>query len=638
MSMDEDSPESREPEPIGDEASAPFPGAEVVSEACLVTVSGKAAGRIFPLARREIVMGRAAEADLRIEDRAVSNRHAKIVRAHGEHVLLDLGSMNGTFLNGQRILPHQPFSLAFGDSIQLAETVLAYLPSNAKDARDQTQYLARLAPQLPGSTALRLPDAQVIAALLQRGISPGEEARPVTLEEQIEKLLRAFAILKRNWHVLFAAGALVALAANASVFLRPPTGEASARLRITPSKSEEREWDRDNQGFYTQVEQNFSSPALIERTLAVLGETNPAAKIAESASALKFRSTAFQTYDASFSHADPKFAVRFLDRHLDGFLASEVDRTLHVQESEVNFLASRLKEREEELRRTERELQSFKKQHLEGLPENSQEHIAAREALYARRAEVTARAARANLELAEVKQRLDREDALLGKQVERAAPYEQSLAVARGKLAEARAKGFGDRHAEVIALESQIQTLERLAENARSGELGPVESRASSLALRHRVGDARVASRAASAELAEINRQIARLDAIVGRMPEIEAEYAQLTRSYTVNKENHAQLLEQLKTSQLRLELERTSAKARYEILAPPTSAGVPLRKELVKRTLLGLALGLALGFAIVLVTELRRLLVERRRQSLQQVATASPFSAAPVSSALARD
>src|SRR3954447_1902264 len=47
-------------------------------------------------------IGRSITADVRLEDMAVSRRHALIVRGEGQTVLLDEGSRNGTWLNGDR--------------------------------------------------------------------------------------------------------------------------------------------------------------------------------------------------------------------------------------------------------------------------------------------------------------------------------------------------------------------------------------------------------------------------------------------------------------------------------------------------------------------------------------------------------
>jgi hypothetical protein len=56
--------------------------------------------------------------------KGVSRRHAAIVRRDGALNLVDQGSPNGTFLNGQRLIPHQPRILRDGDDIRLGHLVL----------------------------------------------------------------------------------------------------------------------------------------------------------------------------------------------------------------------------------------------------------------------------------------------------------------------------------------------------------------------------------------------------------------------------------------------------------------------------------------------------------------------------------
>src|SRR5688572_1369261 len=133
------------------------------SRACLVVVSGKHPGRIFPLSHAENIIGRAREAQVQVQDKAISGKHAKIVAQADGNYLIDLGSTNGTYLNGARIGANQPKLLSFNDSVQVAETVFAYLPSHTSEREDMTEQLVRVAPQLPGSTGLQLPDPQIIA-------------------------------------------------------------------------------------------------------------------------------------------------------------------------------------------------------------------------------------------------------------------------------------------------------------------------------------------------------------------------------------------------------------------------------------------------------------------------------------------
>lgn len=57
-------------------------------------------------------------------DKGVSRRHAVLVRYRGMIHLLDLNSVNGTFLNGERILPEVPYAVNAGDQVTLANLTL----------------------------------------------------------------------------------------------------------------------------------------------------------------------------------------------------------------------------------------------------------------------------------------------------------------------------------------------------------------------------------------------------------------------------------------------------------------------------------------------------------------------------------
>lgn len=68
-------------------------------------------------------IGRGDEAELTIFSRSVSTLHAEIVRLPTGHILRDLGSTNGTFLNGKKILEHR---LNEGDVIHIAHKELRF--------------------------------------------------------------------------------------------------------------------------------------------------------------------------------------------------------------------------------------------------------------------------------------------------------------------------------------------------------------------------------------------------------------------------------------------------------------------------------------------------------------------------------
>jgi len=86
------------------------------------------------LGQEQILLGRSepgAEGELGLDlalydaaEQGVSRRHALIRRGEETLMLLDLGSTNGTFLNGQRLPPQQPRVLRDGDEIRLGRLVM----------------------------------------------------------------------------------------------------------------------------------------------------------------------------------------------------------------------------------------------------------------------------------------------------------------------------------------------------------------------------------------------------------------------------------------------------------------------------------------------------------------------------------
>lgn len=80
--------------------------------------------RQIPLAEGENVLGRGAEAAIRVDLGRVSRQHARIVVEGGRAILEDLGSKNGTFLRGQRI--EGPAELADGDEIGVGTALLLF--------------------------------------------------------------------------------------------------------------------------------------------------------------------------------------------------------------------------------------------------------------------------------------------------------------------------------------------------------------------------------------------------------------------------------------------------------------------------------------------------------------------------------
>lgn len=93
----------------------------------LIIVAGPEIGQEWAFKQDEVVMGRDEECELVMNDIAVSRRHARIALEGNHFVLHDLGSGNGTFLNGVRI-NSEP--LASGDEIVIGERTLRFVELN----------------------------------------------------------------------------------------------------------------------------------------------------------------------------------------------------------------------------------------------------------------------------------------------------------------------------------------------------------------------------------------------------------------------------------------------------------------------------------------------------------------------------
>ncbi|MBI5564710.1 MAG: FHA domain-containing protein [Chloroflexi bacterium] len=83
---------------------------------------GPKPNQVFDLDKDVLTLGREAGNDLVVEDPQISRRHSRLTRQGNSYLLEDLGSTNGTFVNGSRVTT--PVLLANGDLIGLADTVV----------------------------------------------------------------------------------------------------------------------------------------------------------------------------------------------------------------------------------------------------------------------------------------------------------------------------------------------------------------------------------------------------------------------------------------------------------------------------------------------------------------------------------
>ncbi len=112
------------PAPQATQALLLEPGPGLTEQRCsLVEVRGPLPGRVFPLTGRRVVVGKSPEADLVVADVTVSRSHFEVVAEGGRYLLRDLGSTNGTSLDGARV--REAF-LRPGALVQAGEVVFRF--------------------------------------------------------------------------------------------------------------------------------------------------------------------------------------------------------------------------------------------------------------------------------------------------------------------------------------------------------------------------------------------------------------------------------------------------------------------------------------------------------------------------------
>jgi len=123
-------------------------------------ISGKYQGGEFPLRPdRQLIIGRSSELDMVLVEDMVSRKHAKISWQAGKPTIEDLGSTNGTFVNGEKIL--KPSRIKEGDRILIGTSILKLIVQGANSpelsesqVKQQLEQVAAVQSQRQTKTAM----------------------------------------------------------------------------------------------------------------------------------------------------------------------------------------------------------------------------------------------------------------------------------------------------------------------------------------------------------------------------------------------------------------------------------------------------------------------------------------------------
>ena len=96
--------------------------------ALLISTRGAVSGSRYLLDEDKVTVGRDSWADILLDDSTVSRSHAVFIRANGVFTVVDSGSLNGTYVNRQRVERAQ---LKNGDEIMIGKFRLVFFTKSA---------------------------------------------------------------------------------------------------------------------------------------------------------------------------------------------------------------------------------------------------------------------------------------------------------------------------------------------------------------------------------------------------------------------------------------------------------------------------------------------------------------------------
>ena len=157
----------------------------------LVMHSGPTPGKTFALEGDVLTIGREASNQIAINDAEISRKHSQLVSQGGKYVLTDLGSTNGTFVNGQRLTGQhvlQPGEvISLGEQISLLFETIVIVDPNATMLSAKPVMAPRGAvkpqpmgqPQQPAAYAGQVPDGPSPEEYAAAPVAPKRNNTPI---------------------------------------------------------------------------------------------------------------------------------------------------------------------------------------------------------------------------------------------------------------------------------------------------------------------------------------------------------------------------------------------------------------------------------------------------------------------------
>ncbi len=318
-------------------------------------------------------------------------------------------------------------------------------------------------------------------------------------------------------------------------------------------------------------------------------------------------------YLITYRNTSKASAQRVVQSLLSIFVESNLGDKRRDSEQARRFIDEQIKSYEDKLLKAEEALKNFKIANISQMPNLAQSYDQ-------RVGELQNTANQARLELrqaessrAAIKAQLSGEKPVIktASPLERAAALgptelEQRVDAQRRRLAELRTR-FTEAHPDVSEGARVLEQLERqLADERRAEATRPasaVPTRTVEIANpvyeKLRVALAEIESQVASARarVADADMRLSQARAAAATIPQVEAEYTQLTRDYEVNKKSYEELLKRRESAQMSGDMDATANVAEFRVVDPPRVTPEPVWPN--RPLLIGLLFIVSLGAGI---------------------------------------
>lgn len=321
-------------------------------------------------------------------------------------------------------------------------------------------------------------------------------------------------------------------------------------------------------------------------------------------------------YTISYGDKNPQEAKRVVQSLLTIFVEGSLGDKRKDSDSARRFIDEQLKAYSEKLVAAENAVTEFRRRHLGLMPREGQDYyarlVAAQDALN-----------QATLELKEaenardaIKRQLTGETETPSLLDDKSAPeaahpeIDARIQALQQKLDSLRL-AYTEQHPDIIAITRTIAQLqEQKKREAKLRKPSPIAAQTQNPAYQQLsvpLAEAEASVASMKARVAEYQKRYNELKAAANAVPQVEAEFTQLTRDYEVTKANYQQLLSRRESAQISGDMESSASVMDFRVIDPPQVPPVPHapnRRLLMSMVLLA-ALGGGIGFAF-LISQIR--------------------------------